>query len=409
MSKKQNAGRKGKAEIPLSQEESDELQMIVDRLAVQNPEGESFERYLRSLANALSPRPQLAAALVDKLSKNPNKTGFSTFEALTKLIEASPYKRHLKQAGYRFSQKGFETPDERPAPGKVVLIQGESRSALAHIFMVSGTLWLISALIPESNQTGHVLVTAFLEDDYATFNVRVVESTQKLYKAYQQKISTYALGNRGYEIPVAHCARLFFEMLGLWTGKDPYPELNRARALLERHYDPGTRPYAFELMPEMEHPEQHLSEVNPAELLEGLDLSWLRFSKNDLAPHKEKMRALDSPLLVIPREVQVERSLGLVRNAADELCAGETRTLYRRYFEELAMWFKLGGAAEKATRAWTVARHLAGEGPANANPAVFQVMVNSLRLYWPEDFEQSQAPPQVQDQERRTESGLILP
>ncbi len=410
MSKKQNVGKKGKAEIALSREESDELQMIVDRLAVQNPEGESFERYLDSLGNAIASRPQLAAALVDKLSKNPGKTGFRTFEALAKIIEASPYKRILKQSGYRFSQKGFEPAEGKTAPEKVVLIQGETRKALAHIFQVQGTLWLISALLPESTQTGYTLVTAFLEDDYGTFNVRVIESSQKFYRDYQQKISAYAIGKRGFEIPVRHAAKLFFEMLGLWTGKSSYAELERARVLLGPYREPAAQPYVYELMPEIEHPEGLLSEIDPGALLEGLDLSWLRFSRDDLAPYKEKMRALDSPLLVVPREVQFERSLDLIRGAVDELYTPARRTLHRRFFEELAMCRKLGGAEDKARWAWIIARHLAGEAPASSNPAIFQIMVASLRFYWPEDLEASQeTPEEAQDREYRTESGLILP
>ena len=86
--------------------------MILDRLAVQDPEGESFEGYLHSLGNSLSERPLLAAALIDRLSRNPSRTGFRTFQALHKTIEASPYKRNLKQAAYRFSQKGFKAAEQ---------------------------------------------------------------------------------------------------------------------------------------------------------------------------------------------------------------------------------------------------------------------------------------------------------
>ena len=61
MSRKQNTIKKGKDHFSLTRGESDELQMILDRLAVQDPEGESFEGYLHSLRNSLSGRPLLAA------------------------------------------------------------------------------------------------------------------------------------------------------------------------------------------------------------------------------------------------------------------------------------------------------------------------------------------------------------
>ncbi len=118
MSRKQNIIKKGKDDLSLTREESDELQMILDRLAVQDPEGESFEGYLHSLRNSLSGRPLLAAALIDRLSRNPGQTGFRTFQTLEKTVETSPYKRNLKQAAYRFSQKGFTAAEQISAPGK---------------------------------------------------------------------------------------------------------------------------------------------------------------------------------------------------------------------------------------------------------------------------------------------------
>ena len=51
MSRKQFIIKKGKENFSPTREESDELQMILDRLAVQDPEGESFEGYLHSLRN----------------------------------------------------------------------------------------------------------------------------------------------------------------------------------------------------------------------------------------------------------------------------------------------------------------------------------------------------------------------
>ncbi len=81
MSRKQIVIKKGKEDLSTSREESDELQMILDRLAVQDPEGQSFDGYLHSLLNSLSERPLMAAALIDRLSRNPALTGFRTFHS----------------------------------------------------------------------------------------------------------------------------------------------------------------------------------------------------------------------------------------------------------------------------------------------------------------------------------------
>ncbi len=405
MSRKQSVIKKGKDDLSLTREESDELQMILDRLAVQDPEGESFEGYLNSLRNSVSGRALVAAALIDRLSRNPAPTGFRTFQCLEKIVEASPYKRSLKLAAYRFSQKGF-TAAQRSAPEKVVLIRDEHRDALSHLFMVRGTLWIVSAFIPEV-QGGYALITAFLEDDFATFNVRVAETrTQKLYRDYLQELSAHAAGGKAHEIPLWHAARLFFEMLDLWTGKDSYTQLERGRHLLERYHEPDRKPHVYDLMPEIERPERHFAELEIEKLLEDMDLSWLRFGKEELSAYHEKLKALDRPLLVIPPEVQTERRLELLNDEAESLCAGAKRHLFRRFFEEQTMAFKLSGAEDKARRAWIVAQNLAGRSPVGKNPAVTELVIYSTAFYWPEDFKE---PEQTPERERRTESGIILP
>jgi hypothetical protein len=410
MTRKQNVIRKGKDDLLLTREESDELQMILDRLAVQDPEGQSFEGYLHSLLNSLSGRPLIAAALIDKLSRNPGLTGFRTFQTLKKAVETSPYKRSLKQAAYRFSQKGFRAAEELSEPRKVVLIQSEARKPTAHLFLVQGTMWIVSALVPEASQGGYILITAFLEDNFDTLNVRIAESgTQKLYKEYLQVLSTHSVSRKGFEIPLTHAARLFFDMLDFWTGKNPHAEIERARELFKKWHEPDKKPYVYELMPEIEHPEQNMADFDVEELLRDMDLSWLFFRKDELSPYHERMKTLDSPILVVPKEIQAERSRDVLHDAAESLCVGAKRRLYTRFFEEQAMGFKLSGAEDRARRAWVIACDLAGESPVGKNPVVFQIVMLSIEFHWPDDFKAVKQTEAAPEHERRTESGIILP
>ena len=62
-----------------------------------------------------------------------------------------------------------------------------------------------------------------------------------------------------------------------------------------------------------------------------MDLSWLRFDKEELSPYHEKLKALDSSLLVVPRDVQAERSLDVLYNSAENLCVGTKRYLFRSF------------------------------------------------------------------------------
>jgi hypothetical protein len=410
MSRKQNAIKKGKDDLSPSREESDELQMILDRLAVQDPEGQSFESYLHSLLNSLSGRPLLAAALIEKLSRAPSLTGFRTFQTLKKAVEASAYKRNLKQAAYRFSQKGFKPEEDVSAPAKVVLIHGEARKSFAHLFMLPGAMWIVSALVPESSQAGYTLATAFLEGEFATLNVRVAEaSSQKMYREYLQVLTTHAIAGRGFEIPLSHAARLYFDMLDFWTGKNLDRGIERGRELFKRWHEPDKKPYVYELMPDIEHPEQNFAEFNVEELLKDMDLVWLFFQKDELSACHEKMKTLDSPILVVPKEIQAERSRDVLQDAAESLCVGEKRYLFRRFFEEQAMAFKLAGAEDKARWAWIVARALAGESPVGKNPAVTQIVLRSIEFHWPDDLKAARQTEAEPEPVRRTESGIILP
>ncbi len=412
MTKKLDTKKKTKTEkqeIALSSDEAEELQMIVDRLAVQNPEGGSFERYLLSLKTALGQRPHLAAVLIDRLSKNPNPTAFRTFRALEGVVESSPYRRHIKQAAYRFSQRGFAAEKEEAPPKTVVLIQGEEKHPQCNFFLVHGTLWLVSALVPGGGRAPYSLITAFLEVDYESLNVKIIVSTHKFYREYLQKVSQHALANKAVEIPAWHAARLFFEMLDLSASKDANREVELARNIFKRYYDPERRPYVYDLMAEIAEPERHLPEIDIPEFLKDMDLTWLRFSKEDIQPAHEKLKDLESPLLVVPREVQIERREALLRSTADTLCTGDTRRLFQRYFEEQAMGLKLAGFEERANWSWIIAQHLQSDSPAGENPAAYQIVMYSIESYWPGTIKREQQEPEHRHEERRTESGIILP
>ena len=211
--------------------------------------------------------------------------------------------------------------------------------------MVLGTMWIVSAFIPEALQGGYALITAFLEDDFAAFNVRVAESrTQKLYRDYLQGLSVHAIRQQSLMKFHSGTQRGSFSKCSIFgQPKNHILNWKGPAIFFKRYHEPDRKPYVYDLMPEIEHPERHFSEFEIEKLLEGMDLSWLRFGKEDLSPLHEKIKALDSPLLVVPREVQIERGVDVLHDAAESLCTGAKRFLYERFFEEQAMAFKLFG------------------------------------------------------------------
>ena len=415
MKKKHDAKKSGKPEkkseaVVLLPEEANELQMILDRLAVQDPEGGSLENYLTSLRQALAERAHMMAGLLELLSRDPSKVGFKAFELLRD-VATKKYSRIVKQAAYRFSQRGYVTRSETPAAEKVVLIQREVREPIAHMSRMDSSLWLLSAIIPESEARAPRAVVAYAEDGFKSVRAVVNESSYRSYKEYVSGVIEHLAEKRPYEVPLRHLARLFFEMLE-YRGGDSHPSVEQARRVLTPYHDPESKPYAFELMPEVEHPELHLDEVDAPAVVEGVDVSWLYFSKSEVIPYKQKLDELDSPVLVVPPEVQKERSLELLKRAGNELCTRKVRDRFRRFFEEQALWLKLAGKEELALMAWIVARHLGSEAEAGENPVVARIFISSLQRDFPEQFKptaREEAPSGEGPYQHRSESGLILP
>jgi hypothetical protein len=406
MGRKLDPKKSKKAESHLSAEESREMEMILDRLAVQNPEGTSLENYLKSLLKILDGRENLAAVLLEQLSRKPSKVGFQTFVVLRDMIRDKKLAKTLRQIGYRFSQRGFASERQDLPVTNVVLVQKEGRRPVAHVLPVDGTFWLFAALIPAKGSTVPTLLTALMEQDFERVYIKLAEGSQKNYRDYLRKAGERDADRKPFEVPLYHAARLFFELLDMSRGSDASAEQDQASKLLSPFHDPQKPPYAYELMPPVDDPGEHLDQVDNAALLKVLDWSWLVFPQEQLISYRHKMQELENPVLVIPNEVQEERTNDLLRRAADELCVGKTRWLYQRFFEEQALWLKLSSKEDLAWSAWIVAQHIRTEAPASDNPLVRELVTLSMHHHWPEAFQESK---QKAEPFYRTESGLIVP
>jgi hypothetical protein len=98
--------------------------------------------------------------------------------------------------------------------------------------------------------------------------------------------------------------------------------------------------------------------------------------------------------------------MDLMKRAGNELCAGKTRWLYQRFFEEQALWLKMASKPDLAWSAWVTAQHLRGPASAGDNPLVRELVILSMHHHWPKDFKDKEG--RVEPY-YRTESGLIVP
>ncbi len=118
-------------EIGLAEER--EIEAIIDRLNVQNPEGESFKNCLDSLKKFLSDKEHLAVAILERISQNPSPASLKAFKSIKEVVKSKKWLKLVKQIEYRLSQKGFVL--EKSSKEEKVLFKAElSGEAEARLF-----------------------------------------------------------------------------------------------------------------------------------------------------------------------------------------------------------------------------------------------------------------------------------
>lgn len=394
--------------IQLNAEEVRELEMILDRLSVQDPEGESLEVYLESLHTALAGREQLIGALLQKLSRNPSEVGFRAFLSFENQLDGKGLRRIVKRARYRFEQRGYSQGEEESgAEPNVVLVHKESKQPVAHLVPADDVIWLVTALFPGEG-TVPLGISAYAEKRFRSVSVKITESSHRSYREYLRKLSEYVT-HRAFEVPIWHAARVYFDMLR-FHGEEPVSqEADQLKRLFQPFYDADQQPYAYQLLPVLENPADWPADLQIEPLLEKLVQAELHFSKEELTPYMDKIYEVEHSVLVVRPEIQHERGLSIMKKAVAELCSGEKRLLYQRVFEELALRLHLTGEETLARAAWSVAQHLQSAAAVEDNAVMAALVAVSMKRHWPEVFAQ----PAEQERQavpfNQTESGIILP
>lgn len=409
MSGKDVSKKAKKTEISLSGDERLELEMLHDRLVVQDPNGHSLQAYLQSLRAVLRGRDKMIAALLEKLSKAPTTAGFKAFLGLVDLIEVKDFRKIARQAGYRFRQKGFVEERERLSAPQAVLVPKEAKRAVMHMVPALDVDWFVAGLFPNEAGTEPVAVSAYSENRFAQLTVGVVKSSQNAYREFLQKLAEHLPKQAPYEVPVWHGARIYFEMLEFHGDRPLSPQVEHAKRILKPFHDPQKRPYAYDLLPPPREIQLQVPGQKLAELFESIPASPVLLPREALLPYYERMLQLQRSVLVVRREIQEERAAELLAQAADELITGSSRGYYQRLFEEFALALKLAKKDELSQIAWMVAQHLAGPSRVSEHPVVMQIVAFSMHSHWPKDFATQADDDELQGAFERTESGLIIP
>lgn len=384
--------------------------MIMDRLAVQSPEGESLDNCLRSLRSTLKGRESLTIALIEALGRSPTEVSFRAFTILHELLAGGKGGRVIKQTAYRFAQRGFALPPESQAR-EVALVVGETRRSIAYMAMAEDSCFFVCALVHSPDEPEPLTLLAYFEDDFDRLRFDLTPTSSKGFKELVQKTSQSS-GLPLCEIPIRHAARLIFDMIG-WTRGERPGMCGSVERLLKPFHDPERAPLAYEVMGGVSGVEARSSDIDVRALSDALPLRWLLLPAVELKPWRELILAAGRSVLVISEEMRFERVEELIRKAAGELCVGARRTLIQRFLEEGALFLHLAGRRVEASSAWAAAQQLARGGDAGDNPFIFQLVAASLRKHWPEDFAAESEPEEAPDDPsglyRTTESGLIIP
>jgi len=407
MSKKRTSSKSKKSSIALPPDEARDLEMMVDRLQVQDPRGESLSHYLQSLRGALESRPTLAAALVERLSHGPTDVGYRVLDTLKDLVDTPAHRRRLKQAAYRFAQKGYKPEEDEKGWRQVVLIPREVREPAARCIPSPDLLWSILCLIPSLEQGSQWLVMSYLEEPGGRIRVHAAPSNGRQYRELLEKVeSRFSVTTR--EIPATHAARLFFEAPSLAGDGSTDSGYEEAARLLRPFHDETVPPHIYALEAPPRSPEELLRSLKLEDLLEETSFRPLLVPQDVLEPRWRALEAEASSVLVVSSRLREERSRRSLERVTDEV-VGSKRLYYLRFFEEEAMRLVFAGKNLEARRCLAAAAWLASGMNPGAAELFRDIVVYSISLYWPDGLkaegEESQAPERFQ----RTESGLIVP
>jgi len=404
---KEPTKRRRNAESPLPTDEAAELQIILDRFSVQSPEGESFQNWLQSLKRSLEGRERLVAALLEALSRRPTDAGYRAFVELKGLVTEKSWVKTLKQAGYRFSQKGFRSEGEGGEARPVVLVTAEARIAQAHMAVGPTALVCLTALVSPAPASELFCISAYFEEQLNRLVVRCTGTSVKLYRELIQTMSGYFRFPL-CEIPVWHAASLFKEMEE-WAGGPPATaEARKAGRLLFSYEHPQRLPYVHELMQPVENPDAGMRDFKLDELYEFVPWNYMFFSREELTGLSRQVRELENSVLVVSDAIKMERVDALMGSTIRAICGEYRRRWIRRVFEELALWLSLSRRLAPARDAWLVAQHLERSTSWWKNPALQQLVYMSLGEHWPEEFGPRENSEDPSRRFHETESGLIL-
>ncbi|HYA02724.1 MAG TPA: hypothetical protein VEI04_06385 [Syntrophobacteria bacterium] len=393
----------------LSQEEQVQLQMLLDRVAVQDPGGESLKQFLASLALVLERSPGVALAFIEALGSAPTPVALKVLEAVQDVPAVKPIRRAVKAALYRLGRHGLALARRNEGASPRVLIpRPADRRAEAWAGWPDGSGDRGVILTVPDAGPAYLLVMAVLNSTTGFRDLQVNQTTRKGVRALVAELA--GGGPSGLRpIPVTHLAYLLAEAARVQEEQNqPLPE---GADLVHRFLSswvalPPTRAHIYEVLDRDEIAADSILLRASGSLLDLPPMTSWQLPQELALPLAEKVKGLGESRLVLSRASQFERVDQLMREAAAELFTPALRQHYRRLLEEAALLFWEEHRIQEAKRALAAANDLEREvGRLTENTFVLGLVKRALGDAI-KDLEGEEGTP---EQTRTTESGLILP
>ena len=411
MAKKKHAkkARKRHDRIALTEEDRTQLQMLLDRVKAQDPEGESFIQFVESLKPLIQRSVPFTLAFVDALGSTQSPVAVKVLQILQEIPAEKPMRRALKAALYRLERQGLvKKEEETESEPRVLIPRPADRQAEAWASWPEsqGERGMVLKL-PDAGR-GYVMAIAVVNSESVFHEFEAIQTTRKGVRALFDKM-TGGVQGRLIEIPLEHFRFLIEEVAEIYqrqshalpSGYEPIHKY------LASWVEVVSSPHVYNLLDEKEIVEDPILLRTSDSLLEVQPFVTWRLPEGLIQSFVEKIKELSQTRLVISQSAQMERTAQIHREAAAEIFTPELRQHYRRLLEETALLLHLTDRPQEAKRALAVAIDLENEiGILTEDNFILGLVKRSIA---------SEVGPQVESAEEQakremtTESGLIIP
>ncbi|WP_448381981.1 hypothetical protein [Desulfosoma sp.] len=380
--KRKSMGERG---LTLSENERAELSFFMDRLRMQDPQGASLENCLKSLKQALSHREELAAALLEALSREGGEVCFRAFCELRGIVRDKRLEKIVRQAAFRFRQKGFPVPRESasiPDASPVALIKADAvKNECVMAAAPNHHAFQYAAYVYSRHNAAYATVLVIVGPAFQCEGLALLHESRRSFRDFVKSVAQ-KFESRLQDIPLGHVARVVEDLAAMGRiPPDHASDLKKVQKLLDQYRLEDPRPYFLQLW------ERKglgpLRELDEDALIHFLAEQPLVMPRNAEMPRTTALQAAVKELesirdgvLEVPEYIKRERERERVRDITGRLMSREFCRLLGRHWEEYALWRLLEEDFSTAEKLYRLAEHVS----AVTEPGSSRVMVRYLEL-----------------------------